>query len=333
MRVLVTGGGGFLGGALVRALRGRGHEVRSFSRRTYPWLGTLGVEQLSGDLADSEAVQRATEGCESVFHVAALAGAWGPTEAYERTNVDGTRHVIEGCQRHGVRDLVYTSTPSVVFDGGDMEGCDESVPYARHFEADYPRTKAAAERLVLQANGDSLRTVALRPHLIWGPGDTQLLPRMVERRDRLRRIGVGGKRIAPTFIDDAVSAHLAAAAALEVPSDSPPAAGKAYFVTSGETIEVWTMIDRLLAAAGRRPVEGNVSRGLALAVAGAAEGLYRILGREQEPPLTRWVVRELTTSHWFDLGAARRDLGWEPSVSIDRGLELLGRSLAESVAE
>ena len=246
MKTLVTGGGGFLGGALVRELVAAGRSVRSCSRGDYPELTRLGVEQVRGDLADAEVASAAIDGCDTVFHVAALAGAWGPAERFERTNVEATRHVLEGCRRAGVRHLIYTSTPSVVFDGGDMEGADESVPYAEDFEADYPRTKAIAEREVLAANGADLRTVALRPHLVWGPGDTNLLPRIVDRRrrGRLRQIGRRGKRIAPTYIDDAVSAHLAAESRLKHTEDADESpAGRAYFVTSGETIEVETLTE------------------------------------------------------------------------------------------
>ncbi len=186
MKALVTGGGGFLGKAIVKLLLARGDQVRSFSRNTYPALAELGVEQQSGEIGDAAAVVRAVEGCDIVFHVAAKAGVWGPYEEFYRANVLGTRNVIEACRQHGIRRLVYTSSPSVVFDGTDMEGVDESVPYPEHFEAFYPQTKAEAEQLVLQANDDTLATVALRPHLIWGPEDNHLVPRILERGARGR---------------------------------------------------------------------------------------------------------------------------------------------------
>src|SRR5947199_598803 len=191
MKALVTGGGGFLGSAIVRRLRARGDEVRSFSRGDYPELRNLGVETIQGDLADPEAVTSAAQGCDIVFHVAAKAGIWGPYQEYYRANVLGTQNVIAACRRWHINRLVYTSSPSVVFNGQDMEGVDESTPYPQHFEASYPETKAQAEKLVLEANSDDLATVALRPHLIWGPGDQHLVPRIIARAKigALRRIG------------------------------------------------------------------------------------------------------------------------------------------------
>jgi 2-alkyl-3-oxoalkanoate reductase len=171
-KVLVIGGSGFLGRAIVERLLARGHAVRSYSRGAHPDLGRAGAEVVHGDVRDAAAVAAACAGREVVFHVAAKAGIWGPWSEYHETNVAGTENVVTGCRKQGVPRLVFTSSPSVVFDGTDMEGIDESVPYARHYQANYPKSKAAAERLVLTANGNRLATIALRPHLIWGPGDT-----------------------------------------------------------------------------------------------------------------------------------------------------------------
>src|SRR5438105_1104494 len=213
MRALVTGGGGFLGGAIVRLLRDRGDDVRSFSRQCYPALDGLDVEQIQGDVADAAAVDRAVAGCDVVFHVAAKAGVWGPTDEYYRANVVGTENVITACRKHGVRRLVFTSSPSVVTTGHDIAGGDESLPYPKHYLADYPRTKAAAERLVLAANGPNLATVALRPHIIWGPGDNHLIPRLIEgaRAGKLRQVGDGTNRTDVTYVENAATAHLLAA--------------------------------------------------------------------------------------------------------------------------
>jgi nucleoside-diphosphate-sugar epimerase len=210
--VLVTGGGGFLGGAVVRGLLARGDDVVSVARGDYPALRELGVETQRGDLAEPAVAERAAEGCEAVVHVAALAGMWGPTEAYERSNVEATRSVLAACRTVGVRRLVFTSTPSVVHAGQDIVGGDERLPYATHFTTDYPRTKAVAERLVLAAADDELGTVALRPHLVWGPEDTQLIPRILSRArsGRLRFVGGGDAVFDTTFVDDAVAAHLCA---------------------------------------------------------------------------------------------------------------------------
>ncbi|MBY0460321.1 MAG: NAD-dependent epimerase/dehydratase family protein, partial [Gemmataceae bacterium] len=249
MNAVVTGGGGFLGGAVVRLLRQRGDRVRSFTRSRYPWLDEFGVEQTLGDLANLADVEQAVAGCDVVFHVAAKAGVWGRYSDYFNTNVVGTRNVIAACQKHGVRRLVHTSTPSVVHAGADNEGADESLPYPKHFDAYYPETKAVAEQAVLAANGPDLATVALRPHLIFGPGDPHLIPRIIDaaRAGRLKRIGTRPVKVDVTYIDNAAQSQLDAADRLDV---GTPPAGKAYFISNGEPVELWPFIDRVLAEAG-----------------------------------------------------------------------------------
>jgi nucleoside-diphosphate-sugar epimerase len=325
-RVLVTGGGGFLGTAITRLLHQRGQAVRSLSRKFHPHLVELGAEQIQGDVADPEIVVRAAEGCGTVFHTVAKAGLWGPEHEYHRANVQGTRHVIAACRAAGVPRLVYTSSPSVVFNGSDLAGVDESAPYSSRFEAAYPETKAIAEQLVRAANSDGLATVSVRPHLIWGPGDNNLLPRIIARArsGRLRRIGRTNALIDPVYIENAAEAHLLAAYRL---APGSPVAGKAYFVTQGETIPVWEMINALLKAARMEPVRRSIARPLALAGAGVLEAAYRLSGRQDEPPMTRFLARQLSTTHWFRIEAARRDLGYEPRVSIADGLRRLERWL------
>lgn len=317
--VLVTGGGGFLGGAIVRRLAGRGGAVRSFSRGDYPELARLGVEQVRGDLADSAAVEAACEGCGTVFHVAAKAGVWGDREDFHRANVVGTRNVVAACRNQGVGKLVHTSSPSVVFDGEDMEGVDESVPYASRFKAFYPETKAEAEREALQANGPSLATVALRPHLIWGPGDTHIVPGIISRArsGRLRRIGKRDHLVDFTYIDNAAEAHLLAAERLE---PGGPVAGKAYFISDGSPVLLWEFINRILAAAGVPPARKTVPPRLAYALGWLLETVYATLPIRGEPRLTRFLAEELSTSHWFDISAARRDFGYRPVVGVEEGL-------------
>ena len=323
MKVLVTGGGGFLGGAICRMLREQGVEVRSFSRQRYEALDSLGVEQHEGDLASKQAVFRAVDGVDEVYHVAAKAGAWGDYESFYRPNVLGTQQIIEACRAHGVRRLIYTSSPSVVFNGQDMEGVDESVPYPDRYHANYPRTKAEAERLVIDANGDDLCTISLRPHLIWGPEDTNLVPRILQRGSKGQLVKIRGpeKLIDVVYIDDAAQAHLLAADALRRSPDK--VAGKVYFISSGEPVETWTMIDSILAAGGLPPVSRSAPLPVASFAGWCFETFYRLLGKKEEPRLTRWVVHELATAHWFDISAARRDLGYNPKVSLDEGLEKL----------
>lgn len=325
IRALVTGGGGFLGGAIVRRLVERGDRVRSLARADYSALRDLGVETVRGDLSDASTVATAAVGCDVVFHVAARAGVWGSYDSYHQANVVGTRNVIAACQSKGVGRLVYTSSPSVVFNGRDMEGVDESAPYPDHFEAPYPATKAEAERLVLAANGPPLATVSLRPHLIWGPGDNHLVPRIVARgrAGRLRRIGSENKLVDATYIDNAADAHLNAADRL---SPTAPAAGRAYFIAQGEPLPVWDLVNGILAAAGLPPVTKRVPLRLAGFMAGILEAGYGALRISAEPPLTRFVVRELATAHWFDLTAARRDLGYDPKITTEEGLRRLAAS-------
>ncbi len=325
-KVLVTGGGGFLGSALVALARGRGLPVRSFARRHHAHLEKLGVEQIQGDVADASIVEAAVAGCQTVFHTAAKAGLWGPERDYERVNMQGTRNVIAACRRSGARRIIFTSSPSVVFDGKAMAGADESAPYPSRFDAAYPRTKALAEQLIVASNSADLAAVSIRPHLIWGPGDNNLLPRIISRArsGRLRRIGRGEPLIDPIYIENAAMAHFLAADKLEPGS---PIAGKVYFVTQGEIIPLWTMIDRLLAAAGMPLVRRSITRPVAIATAGLLELGYFVSGQSAEPPLTRFLVRQLSTTHWFKIDAARRDLGYEPRVSIDEGMRLLEEHL------
>jgi nucleoside-diphosphate-sugar epimerase len=319
MKALVTGGGGFLGKAIVRLLHERGDAVRSFSRGDYPELARLGVQQFRGDLADPEALFRAAAGCDIVFHVAAKAGIWGSYADYYQANVTGTDNVLAACRHFGIGRLVYTGSPSAVFDGHDVEGGDESLPYPEHYEAHYPATKALAEKLVLAANSSSLSTVSLRPHLIWGPGDNHLVPRIVARgkAGKLRRIGNRLCLVDTVYVDNAARAHLLAADCLV---HGGAAAGKAYFISNGEPLPLWEMVNRMLACAGLPAVTRGIPAGAAYAVGACCEGLWRILRLAGEPPMTRFVAREMATAHWFDISAARRDLHYHPEISIDKGL-------------
>ncbi|MEN8751956.1 MAG: NAD-dependent epimerase/dehydratase family protein [Desulfobacterales bacterium] len=326
-RILVTGGGGFLGWAVVQRLLEKGALVCSFSRRSYPLLAAAGVDQMQGDIGDPEAVAAACRGVDTVFHIAAKAGVWGCASDFHRTNVVGTRNVIAACTAGSVETLVYTSSPSVVFDGKDMEGVDESVPYPDRYPAPYPQTKAQAEREVVTAAGTGLKTIVLRPHLIWGPGDNHLVPRIIGRARHLRRVGDGRNLVDTVYIDNAADAHILAA---EVLKTRPELSGRKYFISQGEPMPLWEMINAILEAAGLPPVRKSISLRTARRLGGVMEILYRFLRLENEPPMTRFVAEELATSHWFDIGAARRDLGYRPAVSTTEGLLRLARWLDPS---
>jgi nucleoside-diphosphate-sugar epimerase len=329
MRALVTGGGGFLGRAIIEQLLSRGDRVRSFARGCYPELAARGVEVVQGDVADSNAILRAVRGSDVVFHVAAKAGIWGRAADFFSANVTGTDNVIRACRQEGIGRLVYTSSPSVVFDGHDMEGVDESVPYARTYRADYPRTKALAEKRVLAANSSELASVALRPHLLWGPHDTQLTRSILARgrAGTLTRIGRRDPLVDFTYIENAALAHVLAADRLSLGAEI---SGRPFFISQGEPVPLWSFVDRLLAAGSLPPVQRVISPRLAYLAATLFELAYRLLPLTGEPRLTRFLAEELCTAHWFDIDAARRELGYAPIVSIEEGLRRLRASLEAS---
>ncbi len=326
MKVLVTGGGGFLGGAIIDQLLARGIEVRSISRGKYPALEAKGVECIQADLSDANAVTAATECCDAVIHTAAKAGVWGDYDEYFEANVTGTRNVILACKAHGVPKLVYTSTPSVTFAGEDENGVDESMPYAENFLCHYAATKALAERDVLAANGGTLSTVALRPHLIWGPGDHHLVPRVIARAKagKLKLVGNGKNRVDATYIDNAAEAHLCA---LDVLNPDAACAGKAYYISNDEPLPMGTLLNRILEAGDLPPVSRGVPPALAYVVGAAMEKVYGLLGKKEEPIMTRFVARQLATAHWFNISGAKRDLGYRPSVNMDEGMRRLAKWL------
>ena len=325
MRVLVTGGGGFLGQAVCAQLVQRGHTVRACQRGTHPALMTLGVEQCPADLRDPDAVERAVRGQDAVVHCAAKAGVWGPAGEYFDINLKGTANVVAACRRQDVGSLVYCSSPAVVHTGSDLEGADESLPYAVRFLSPYPHSKALAEQFVLQANSADLATTALRPHIIWGPGDPHFLPRLTDRarRGKLRQIGAAAKKIDTVYLDNAAEAHVLA---LERLRPRAPVAGRAYFITQDDPRPIGEMINLLLGAAGVPPLDKRVPGWMAYWLAGALEYGGRVL-RAPEPPLTRFLVRQLTTAHWFDISAAKRDLGYLPRISIEEGISRLRAEL------
>lgn len=334
MHALVTGGGGFLGSHIVEALLARGDRVRSFGRGDYPRLREQGVELVRGDLSDATAVAAACRGVDCVFHAAAMPGISMRAKPYDEINRLGTENVIAGCIAANVPRLVYTSSPSVVFAGRDQCGVDESTPYDFEWlegnRAYYSLSKARAEQAVLAANGDNLRTCALRPHLIWGPGDTHLILRLIARArsGRLRQVGDGANLVDIVYVENAAKAHLQAA---DVLAESPTVVGgKAYFISQGEAVNCWNWIDEILALVDLPPVRKSVSYSTAARLGHGLEVVYRMLGLSREPPMTRFLAAQLATSHWFDLSAARRDFGYSPRVSTAEGMRRLGEWLRKS---
>jgi nucleoside-diphosphate-sugar epimerase len=318
---LVTGGSGFLGGALCRALVERGDEVTAYQRSHSPALEALGVRQVLGDLGDAASLRFACVRQDAVMHNAAKAGAWGSYDSYFQANVIGTRNVIQACRAEAVPSLVHTSTPSVTHSGRQpvQGGNERDTPYGTNFKAPYPETKRIAEQEMLAANGADLLTVSLRPRLIWGPGDTQLMPRLVERAraGRLRFIDGGLNKMDTTYIENAVQAHLNALDSLR---PGAACAGRPYFISNGEPVAVCEIVNALLACAGVAPVSKSIPYPLAYAAGAVLEKVWPRLGRSDEPPMTRFLAEQLSTPHWYDISAASRDLGYHPKVSMAEGL-------------
>jgi nucleoside-diphosphate-sugar epimerase len=318
VRCLVTGGGGFLGSRIVELLLDAGHEVHFLARNAYPEVEARGAIGHRADLRDVAALAPILAGVETVFHVAAKAGYWGDLAEFRAINVDGTKNLLAAAQAAGVARFVYTSTPSVIGYGHDVGGIGEA-PYATAFESHYAATKAEAEQLVLAANRPGFATVALRPHLIIGPGDNNLLPRVVERArtGKLLRIGSGQNKVDITYVDNAAWAHLDAAAALI--DDTAPCAGKAYFISNDEPVALWPWIDRFLGQVGVAPVRRGMSFGLALALGGVVEWVWRTFRMRGEPRMTRFLASALAREHWYDMGPAKRDFGYRVRVALDEG--------------
>jgi nucleoside-diphosphate-sugar epimerase len=328
MKVLVTGGGGFIGGRVARMLHERGDDVTILGRRSYPEQEKDGIKTICADLRDAEGVRGACRDVETVYHVAAIPGIWGRRRDFWETNVDGTRHVIEGCRVESVGRLVFTSSPSVVFGEEALCGVDESQPYPRRYLAHYPETKAVAERMVLTANGPDLATVALRPHLVWGPGDPHLIPKVV-RRARARRlvqVGDGTNLVDITYIDNAARAHVLAGDAL---APHAACAGRAYFISQGEPVALWPWLNELLVRLNIEPARQTMSYKAARRMGEVFEGLYWLLRVRREPPMTRFLACQLAKSHYFSIAAAKRDLGYAPTVSTVEGVNRLVSFLGE----
>lgn len=328
MKALVTGGGGFLGLYLVEQLLARGDDVRVFCRGHYDALETLGVETVRGDIRDADAVKSACVDRDTIFHAAAVPGVWGPEKLYRSINTTGTENVIAGCRHHNVRRLVYTSSPSVIYDGCAHENADESLPYPDSYLCHYPASKAAAERAVLAANDNALATCALRPHLIWGPRDNHLIPRLIQRAQsgRLRRVGDGTNLISMSYVENTAAAHLMAADRLDV---GTVVAGKAYFINEPDAVNLWEWIDQLLALGDLPPIRKSISASAAWRIGRVMESVWTLLRLPGEPPMTRFVAQQLSSSHYYNTARARRDFDFSPMVVFEEAMRRLAPTIRE----
>lgn len=331
MKALVTGANGFLGSNLVTHLLDRGYEVRTMTRRQNDMLMGLNVECFYGDIRSYDNVVEACKDQEIVFHCAAITGVWGPWRLYHGTNTIGTRNVVEACRECRVPKLVYTSSPSVTFDGDHQANINESVGYPRKWLCHYPHSKALAEQYVLNANEDKeLMTCSLRPHLIWGPGDRHLIPRLLKRAKskRLRRVGDGTNMVDTIFVDNASVAHIQAAEAMEPGS---PVCGSAYYLSQDDPVNCWGWINEILTTAGLPRIRKSISYFWAYRLGYALETAYELANVKTEPPMTRFLAAQLAKSHYYDISRAKNDFGYYPTISNAEGMKRLEKTLISGV--
>lgn len=326
-KAIVTGGGGFVGKAIIRMLLTRGVDCTALGRNHYPEVEAMGARSLSVDIRDSAKVDEVVRDADTVFHVAALAGIWGPWREYHSINVEGTENIVAACRKNGIARMVYTSTPSVVFDANDIAGGNESLPYPEKFLCHYARSKVMAEKLVLAANGvaengQDFKTCAIRPHLIWGPGDPHLIPRLLQKgkNKELKIVGEGTNLVDISYVDNVAHAHVLAALDLH---DRAVSAGKAYFVGQPEPVNLWQWINKLFSRLGIEPVRKSVPFPLAYGAGAVMEGVYGLFGKETEPKMTRFLALQLAKSHYFSHQAIEQDIGYSPVVSTEEGMENL----------
>lgn len=332
MKALVTGANGFLGSYIVKQLLDRDYHVRTLTRRKKDGMAVTNQECFHGDIRDLDMIEKAFDDVDVVFHTAAISGIWGSWKKYHTNNTVGTRNVVECCLRHQVPKLVYTSSPSVTFTGDHQINQDESAPYAKQWLCNYPKSKALAEQHVLDSNDPSeLMTCALRPHLIWGPGDRHLIPRIIQkaRLNQLRRVGDGTNQVDATYVENAAYAHILAAEAMNKTS---PVCGSAYFISQGDPVNCWGFINEVLAVAGVPKVKNKISYYWAYRLGAMMETWYEMWNKEDEPRMTRFLAAQLAKSHYFDISRARQDFGYEPIVSHEEGMKRLAASITADVA-
>ncbi len=323
-RALVTGGGGFVGSYIVKQLLAKNVETLVIGRNSYPAIESLGATCITGDICDLSFMKKNIQNVDTVFHVAALAGIWGKWKDYYRINVLGTENIVKACKANKVARLVYTSTPSVVFNGDDIVHGDEKLPYASKPLCHYAKSKIIAEKLVLEGslNDESFHSCAIRPHLVWGPGDPHLIPRLLERgrQQQLKKVGDCTNIVDISYVENVAEAHLLAAVNLET---TQTASGKAYFISQGTPVNLWQWIDELFYKMDVPEIKSRVPFRVAYCAGTLLEGFYRLFAMQQEPRMTRFLAEQLAKSHCFSIDQAREDLGYKPRVSTEEGMKRL----------
>jgi nucleoside-diphosphate-sugar epimerase len=324
VRVLATGASGLLGREVVRLLVRRGHSVTTFQRRPS---GISGATDVRGSVTDEAAVRAAVQGAEAVIHLAAKVSFTGRAAEFDEVNVEGTRRLLRLARAAGVRDLVFVSSPSVANSGAAIAGLGAEPADPARALGEYSRTKAEAELLALAADAPGFRVAAVRPHIVWGPGDTQLVERVLQRagRRRLPLLDAGAALIDTTYVDNAASAIVAALDRMD------HVHGRAVVVSNGEPRPVGELLAGICAAGGVPAPSWAVPGAVARAAGAVVERLWTWAGRKEEPPMTRFLAEQLSTAHWYDQRETRELLDWTPSVSLDEGLARLaehyGRNL------
>ena len=316
MIVAVTGASGFLGGAVAAALLAAGHEVRALQRRP---TGVDGVTDVLGSITDPVVVARAVQGADGVVHLAAKVSLAGDPAEFRAVNVEGTRMLLDEARRAGASRFVQVSSPSVAHAGVALAGVGAEPASPAHARGEYARTKAEAELLALERDSAALRVVAVRPHIVWGPGDTQLVGRIVDRarRGRLPLLDGGTALIDSTYIDNAATGIVAALHRADA------AHGRAFVITNGEPRPVGDLLSGICIASGVRPPRWSVPAGVAKVAGSVIERVWALRPGTDEPPMTRFLAEQLSTAHWFDQRETRSALDWAPSVTIDEGLRRL----------
>ena len=322
MKILVSGGTGFVGTAVTESLLALGHEVHTIGRSTPSFCDkTKNRYHHTFDLTKDDLPKSLMSGTEIFFHIAAKAGVWGSYSQFFSANVTATRKILTACQSYHIPKLIYTSTPSVVFSQKPIRNGTEVLPYVQNGFSPYAKTKSLAEKEVLNAHmPGKLQTIALRPHLVWGKGDPHLLPRVIQRHraGKLKIIGDGTNKVDLTHIDNVAHAHICAMQAMQ---KNENLGGKPYFISQDEPVYLWDWLNQLFQLLELPPLSRSLNFKTAFLIGSGLESLWSILNIKNEPPMTRFVACQLAHDHWFSIKSAERDLVYKPVKRMNQAMD------------